>query len=303
MNSDVNNLQAFLCFDFSQAELRMLAEIAGDKLLIRQFQDAASDPGNPAKDIHCQVGHTLTGWSVEKIKSEKNARKVVKNMQFGLVFGKRKENMYDYVVSKIREIDGPDADLTGITKKFIEDCIDKYFEKYRGVAQYMRNTVAQAEHQGFVETLFGFRREIFQEDETRETFWGNQAINAPIQGSAHGLLLIALALLHLKPKTYNLLQVPVMEIHDALDFFVKVRDLPKAYLQGKHLLEVGVVEYVARHFKRQLQVPLVAEATTGFCLGSCVDYAGETADIWLPTWRKKHRDVEEKSWKALEQIV
>ena len=300
MNPQILDLTVFLCFDFSQAELRMLAEISGDPLLIRQFQEAAEDPdpNNPAKDIHCIVGNTLTGWPLERIKKEKNLRKLVKNMQFGLVYGKQKSNMYEYVVTKIREIDGVDADLTGITKQGVEDCVDRYFQKYSKVAQFMQDMQRQVEELGYVESIFGFRRDIF-EDDARDTFTGNQAINTPIQSSAHGLLLIALALLYRKPRTYNLLQTPVMEVHDALDFFVKVKDLSGAYAQGRHLLEVAVVEYVAKHFRRRLGVPLKAEASVGFCLGSQIEYTGEPANVWLPLWRQKHLEVEEKSWKEL----
>src|SRR6185369_1617986 len=205
LRKDVLDLTAFMAFDFSQAELRILAEVSGDPLLIKQFQDAANDPGNPLKDVHCQVGHQLTGWSPEKIKTDKNARKVVKNMQFGIVFGKGRDGMYDYVVHKIREIDGENADLTGVTREFVTNAYDAYFKRYKGVAKYMKEAQASGEENGFVETIFEFRRAIF-DDDARSTFTGNQSINTPIQSAAHTLLLIALALLHLKPKTYNLLQ-------------------------------------------------------------------------------------------------
>lgn len=298
MNSEILELTTFLAFDFSQAELRMLAEISGDALLIKQFQEAAADPGNPLKDIHCQVGHSMTGWDHIKIKESKSTRKVVKNIQFGLVFGKQKKGMYDYVVQKIREIDGEKADLTGITREFIEKCVDAYFARYKGVARYMKRMQEQVETDGYVDTLYGFRRQIF-EDDARDTFMGNQAINTPVQGSAHQLLLIALALLHMKPKTYALLQNVLMEVHDALVFLVKVRDLPAAFLQGKHLLERGVVDYTERHFKRKLKVPLLAEAEAGFCYGTCVEYSGEPLDEWLAKWRKNHTDKEAEAWKKL----
>ena len=301
MRSEVLDLKAFFALDYSQAELRILAEVSEDPLLIKQFQDAASDPGNPLKDVHCQVGHQLTGWSVEKIKKNPNARKVVKNMQFGIVFGKGRGGIYDYVVSRIREIDGENADLTGITRKFVEDSYDAYFKKYTGVARYMKTAQADGEEKGYVESIFEFRRAIF-DDDARSTFTGNQSINTPIQSAAHTLLLIAMALIHMKPRTFNMLQTPVMEVHDALDFFVKVRDLPEAHKQGKHLLEVAVVEYTAKHFKRKLKVPLIAEAEAGFCLGSLSEYGGEPVEEWLPKWREHHVAAEKKSWAELEKV-
>src|SRR5438128_1419801 len=104
---DIRDLYVFLAADGSQIEVRELAELSGDPLLIRQFREGI--------DIHCLVGSSLTGWSVERIKKEKNLRKMVKNMHFGIIFGLGRDSLYPYVVAKIRAIDGKKADLTGIT--------------------------------------------------------------------------------------------------------------------------------------------------------------------------------------------
>jgi DNA polymerase-1 len=263
-----------------------------DPLLISQFRKGL--------DIHCAVGNALTGWSFERIKAEKNLRKMVKNMHFGIVFGINEENVYDYVVAKIREIDGENADLTGITPETCKKCFRMYFVRYKGVARFIETMRAKAERDGYVETIFGFRRSIYQEDETRDTYWGNQAINSPIQGSAHTLVLMAMALLHQKPVTYSLLRPrPIMEVHDALFFLVKLRDLPRAFAQGKQLLETEVVEYSKKYFGKTLQVPLIAEAEAGFCLGSCVEFTGQPLPEFLDAWRAKHQKVEKESWKTL----
>jgi len=236
---------------------------------------------------------------VERIKNEKNTRKMVKNMHFGIVFGINEDNVYDYVVAKIREIDGENADLTGITPETCKKCYRAYFKRYTGVARFIEDQRMQAERDGFVETFFGFRRTIYQEDETRDTYWGNQAINTPVQSSAHTLILIAMALLHLKPRTYHLLQRSVMEVHDALYFLVKLRHLAEAYHQGKQLLETEVVKYTDRYFRRKLQVPLIAEAEAGFCLGSCVEYNAEPIEEFLKSWREKYHKVQKEAWKTL----
>ena len=291
MAQNGSDLTAFLIFDYAQAELRILAEVSDDALLISQFRSG--------QDIHCLVGHALTGWPVERIAKEKNLRKMVKNMVFGVVYGIGRANLYDYVVTKIREIDGLHADLTGITPKQVTFCYDQFFKRYTGVARYVTGQPIFAEAHNYVESIFGFRRVISQDDETRDTYWGNQAINTPIQSASHTMLLIALALLHLKPVTYNFLQTLLMEVHDALYWLVRVRNLPTAYLQGKHLLETAVVTYVSQHFKRKLRVPFVAEAEVGFCMGSAVGYAGTPYDEWLPRWRAKHLKVEAESWEKL----
>ena len=224
---------------------------------------------------------------------------MVKNMIFGTIFGLRRENLYPYIVTKIRQIDGENADLTGITPKRVGKLYDKFFKVYTGVAAYIERQLYEADHSGFVETLFGFRSEVRADDETRGTYYGNQAINRPVQGSAHQFLLIALALLHLKPRTYNMLQTPVMEVHDSLLFRVLVRDLAKAHRQGSQLLSQGVVQYAARHFGVHMRVPMIAEASAGFCMGSMVDYTGQPVAEFLPAWREKHLKVEEASWAKL----
>jgi hypothetical protein len=106
-----------------------------------------------------------------------------------------------------------------------------------------------------------------------------------------------LALLHMKPVTYSLLQTPVLEIHDQLVFFVKLRNLVSAYTQLMQLIQEGCVTYTLRHFKRQIRVPMLAEAQASFNLGSLIDYAGEPVEEFLAKWRIKQREVESKSWK------
>ena len=291
MREHIGELNTFLAFDYSQAEIRLLAEISNDALLISQLQSG--------RDIHCLVGSTLTGWAPERIANEKNLRRMVKNTVFGVIFGLGRDNLYPYVAGKIREIDGEKADMTGITPERLGKLYDKFFERYDGVARYVAEMRERAETVGVVESVWGFRREVFKDDETRDTYYGNQAVNAPVQSSAHGLMLIALALLHLKPKTYALLRKPVMEVHDALVFLTQVHGLPEAFRQGKHLLETAVVEYAKKHFKRQLRVPLIAEAEAGLTLGSLVDYDGGPVEEWLAAWRVKHREVEHKAFAEL----
>lgn len=274
------DLFTFLLFDYSQIEIRELAEVSGDKLLIQQFQSG--------EDIHCLVGNTLTGWSVEKIKKDHDTRRKVKTFHFAIVYGVGEDSMYTRF-----KAEGLKASRTLIHSYFT-----RYFKKYKGVAKFIEVSRQQAEEKGYVETLFGFRRRISSDDK-RGSYWANQAINTPIQGTAHQLVLIAIALLDLKPHTFNLLQCPLMEIHDALLWKVRVKDLPEVFAQGKQLLEHSVVDYTKRNFDITLQVPLVAEAKAGFCFGSMVDYNGGPVKEFLSSWRKKHQEVDAASWEEL----
>ena len=288
---NISDLWVFLSGDGSQIEVRLLGEVSGDPLLIQQF--------NTGQDIHCQVGNTLTGYSLERIRTEKNLRKICKNLHFGIIYGKGREGIYEYVVALIRKLEGAKADLTGITKVKTERLYDAYFRKYHGVRRYIEDMRRMAEEVGHVETIYGFRRAISQDNEDRSSFWGNQAINTPIQASAHQFLLVCMAMLHMKPVTYSLLQEPSMEIHDQLVFFVRLRNLPEAYKQFMQLFQEGAVAYTLRHFKRKIRVPMLAEVEAGFCLGSLVNYAGEPVDQFLPVWRKKQLEVDAKSWSDL----
>ena len=289
---ELEDLTCFLAVDGSQIEVRMLAELSGDKLLIQQF--------NSGEDIHCLVGHMLTGWSVERIRKEKNLRKMVKNMHFGIIFGIGRDSLYPYVIAKIRAIDGVNADLTGITPERLGKLYDRYFKVYTGVAAFIDEQRRLAEELGYVETLLGpFRRMISKDNSVRKTFWANQAVNSPVQGTAHQFVLISLALLHLKPRTYSLLRVPLMEVHDALYFLVKLRNLAAAYKQAISLFQVGAVDYAKQYFHKELHVPLIAEASAGFCQGSMVEYKGEPIPEFLASWRAKHLKVEKESWKDL----
>jgi DNA polymerase I-like protein with 3'-5' exonuclease and polymerase domains len=178
-----------------------------------------------------------------------------------------------------------------------------YFKKYRGVAAYIDSQRDFAMKNHYVETLFGFRREIRENDSTRSTYWGNQAINTPVQGTAHQFLLIALALLDLKPRTYNLLQRCIMEVHDALYFIVRLGDIAKAHQQLMHLFEVGAYEYAQTQFKLKLRVPILAEATAGMTMGSMIEYEGEPLDEFLTKWRVKQKEIDAKDWNDLMPVV
>ncbi len=293
LSKEILDLDIFLVLDYSQAEIRVLAEISSDEKLIALFNSSRD------VDIHSMVGSQLTGWSPERIKAEEVTRKMVKNTIFGVVYGIGRENLYDYIVGKIRAVDGENANLSGITKAKVSSLYDKFFKTYTGVAHYIEEYRAMAEKTGVVSSIFGFNREVRANDDTRGTYWLNQAINSPIQTSAHQLVLMAIALLHMKPKTYNQLLRPCMEVHDALYFFVKLRHLLEAYTQATQLLQDDVVEYAATHFNRRLRIPMIAEAKVGFCLGSLVKFDGQPLTEVLASWRKKHHDVEKKGWAEL----
>lgn len=279
---NIKDLKVLLAADYSGIELRILAWASGDELLISQF--------NSGQDVHSLVGVELTGWPYDKIRHDKDIRTAVKGFHFGIIYGLGPEN-------------GParlQAQGVKITKEQFKRYLARYFERYVGVKRFIDKCHHDVETKGVVESIFGFKRRIGRVDEERGTYYLNQAVNSPIQSAAHQLVLIAMALLRLEPKRYNLLQCPIMEVHDELVFSVMFGKLVEADAQLRHLFEVGVVNYIKNHFKMSLPIPLKAETKAGFNRGSMISFEDKETDTPLPIpsleeflteWRKKYWEV------------
>lgn len=280
------DLEVFLAGDYSQIEIRMLAECSGDKKLIAQFRKAAeANPSDPRSDIHCLVGAGINpAWSLEFIKKDKPTRTFVKNCHFGMVFGLDAHGLFYYLKAK-----GVDT-----SEEQAAEFHENYFKRYVGVAEFIERMRAFARKHGYVETIFGFVRMVGGSWEPdRKTSPENQAINSPIQGAAHTLLISAMAMLFARGKNFKVLQRLIMEVHDALVWRVRLRDLPTAYATAKHLLERAVPEYVLQTWGRELRVPLFSEFSAGFRYGVLADYAGQPVDVFLRTWLEKNAKVSE----------
>jgi hypothetical protein len=121
--------------------------------------------------------------------------------------------------------------------------------------------------------------DAYGEDESddRGSYWKNQAVNGPVQGSAHQLLICGLVNLLRKADVYSLLGIPPMEVHDALYFGVDVLQLLQAYKKGKYLLEKESLNTVASDFPDiNWKVPIVVDAKAGIRLGSTIKMNEET---------------------------
>lgn len=279
------DLDVFLSYDYGQIEIRMLAEVSQDPLLLRQLQDTTWD-------IHCHVGHELTGWDHQRIKDDEIMRRAIKAIHFGIIYGLGVRHLW----MKLR------SEGVKISERKVQQLRDAYFARYKRVVGYINEKRRMAEELHCVDTIFGFVRPINEEDE-RGTYWGNQAINTPIQGAAHQLMLNAMALLHLEPGKFNLLQKPLMEVHDALVFRAKVRNLVAAFQQGVNLLTVAVPEYCERVFNHALSVPLTSECKAGFRYGSMVVIDGDSPDAFRAKWLAKNAEVEAKVAKSMKRAA
>jgi DNA polymerase I len=287
------DLDVYLASDHSQLEIRVLAQMSKDKKLISLIQNG--------DDLHSDVGHELTGLLVEKIKKNREIRTAIKQLHFGIIFGMTAWAVFN----KLKTDTAERGEEFNMQFEEVEELYNSYFKKFKGVAQFIEEQHKFAEDNSYVSTLFGFLREItLAGDDTRGTFWANQAVNSPIQGTAHQLMLIAMAVLGMKPQTYKLLQQASMEIHDAFYVFSKLRMLKEAHEKFIHLMENEVLIHVKKWWPEvNWVVPLKAEAKAGFRLGVMVEYSGGSIEEFIENWCLANRKFDKKMKKDMLEAV
>ncbi|MFV8404113.1 DNA polymerase I [Vibrio harveyi] len=221
-----------LAVDYSQIELRIMAHLSGDQALLDAFRDG--------KDIHAATAAEIMGVSIEDVSSEQRRR--AKAVNFGLIYG-----MSAFGLAK----------QLGIPRGEAQAYMDKYFERYPGVMQYMEDTRSAASEQGFVETIFGRRLhlpEIQSRNGMRRKAAERAAINAPMQGTAADIIKKAMLLVDQWIQEEGNGRVKLlMQVHDELVFEVEESSLSEIESKVQNLMESAA----------ELKVPLVAEAGHG----------------------------------------
>ncbi|OIM99076.1 DNA polymerase I [Idiomarina sp. MD25a] len=155
-----------VAIDYSQIELRIMAHLSQDASLLRAFAQG--------QDIHRATASEVFGCSLEEVTDEQRRR--AKAVNFGLIYG-----MSAFGLS--RQLDIPRHEAQAY--------MDKYFERFPGVLEYMENTRETAKKQGYVSTLFGRRLplpEIKASNGARRKAAERAAINAPMQGTAADII-------------------------------------------------------------------------------------------------------------------
>ncbi|MES2047352.1 MAG: DNA polymerase I [Pseudomonadota bacterium] len=217
--------------DYSQIELRIMAHISGDTSLLNAF--AAGE------DVHRATASEIFGVGLSEVTSEQ--RRYAKVINFGLIYGMSAFGL---------------AGNLGIERSAAQSYIDKYFQRYPGVAQYMADTRAQAKAQGYVETVFGRRlwlAEINSPNGPRRQGAERAAINAPMQGTAADLIKLAMVAVQNWLERDGLQAKMIMQVHDEL-----VLEVPEAELE---LVKQKLPELMAH--VAELKVPLLAEVGVG----------------------------------------
>ncbi len=217
--------------DYSQIELRIMAHISRDENLLRAF--AAGE------DIHRATAAEIFGIAPDAVDSEQ--RRYAKVINFGLIYGMSAFGL---------------ARQLNLERAAAQQYMDRYFQRYPGVAEYMRVTREQAREQGYVETVFGRRlwlQEIRSSNAARRQGAERAAINAPMQGTAADLIKLAMVAVQQWLEQERMQSIMIMQVHDEL-----VLEVPQAELAtvqaGLHRLMTGVAS---------LAVPLLVEIGLG----------------------------------------
>ena len=220
-----------LSADYSQIELRMLAQMADEEVMIDAF--------NHGIDIHTKTAMQI--FDVDHDSVDANMRRSAKTVNFGIVYGQS-----DFGLSE----------QLGISRKEAHAFIDKYFASYPNIKSFMDSTIQFCEENGYVKTLFNRRRyikEISDKNYMMREFGKRAAMNAPIQGSAADLIKLAMIQIFERMRREQVKSRMILQIHDELIFDVWEDELE----QMKSIVEEGMQQAMT------LRVPLIAEANIG----------------------------------------
>ncbi|GAB2927170.1 DNA polymerase I [Rheinheimera gaetbuli] len=218
--------------DYSQIELRIMAHLSQDKALLDAFAHG--------RDIHRATAAEVFSVALEDVTADQ--RRSAKAVNFGLIYG-----MSAFGLAK----------QLGVGRNEAQQYVDRYFERFPGVLDYMERTRKQAHEQGYVETLFGRRLylpEINAQNMMRRKGAERAAINAPMQGTAADIIKKAMIKVDQwlsqqeKPAA-----VMIMQVHDELVFEVDADKVAQTKQQLTELMAQAA----------NLDVPLLAEAGDG----------------------------------------
>ena len=219
-----------LSLDYSQIELRLLAEMADIAVLKQAFRDGL--------DIHALTASQIFGIPLAEL--DKESRRRAKAINFGIIYGISAFGL---------------SNQLGVAQSLAKQFIDAYFLRYPGIRAYMESTKQFAHENGYVTTLFGRKCHIDGIKNAvgaKRGFAERQAINAPLQGSAadiikHAMVKIPSALAAAGSQARMLLQV-----HDELVF-----ELPESEIDNTAPLLKNIMENAA-----QLSIPLIVDYGT-----------------------------------------
>ncbi|MBM6628327.1 DNA polymerase I [Mammaliicoccus vitulinus] len=217
--------------DYSQIELRVLADITGDEHMKEAF--------TANEDIHTTTAMRV--FNVDKDEVTSNMRRQAKAVNFGIVYG-----ISDYGLSQ----------SLGITRKAAKKFIDDYLDSFPKVKEYMDTIVQDAKQKGYVETLLHRRRytpDITNRNFNLRSFAERTAMNTPIQGSAADIIKLAMVQFSNKMKDTDFNAKLLLQVHDELIF-----EVPEEELEAFKPFVEDIMDNAL-----ELSVPLSVESSYG----------------------------------------
>lgn len=190
-----------LSADYSQIELRIMAELSQDQNMLDAFAQG--------HDIHRATAARVYGVPIEEVTADQ--RRNAKAVNFGIIYGQSAFGL---------------SQSLGIPRKEAAEIIEQYFAQYTGIKQYMSRVVEFAKENGYVETIMKRRRylrDINSANMTVRGFAERNAVNAPIQGSAADMIKVAMIDIQKDITARSLQGKMIMQVHDELVF-----DVPQA---------------------------------------------------------------------------
>jgi DNA polymerase-1 len=217
--------------DYSQIELRLIAEISGEENMIKAFQDG--------EDIHASTAAKLFKIPLEEV--SKTQRGQAKTVNFGIIYGQGAFAL---------------AEQTGMSRTEAKQMIEAYFETYPKLKEYMAAQVSKAREQGYVETILGRKRHLKDINSNNFVVRGHaerNAVNAPVQGSAADVVKLAMIKIDKELDAQNLKTKMLLQVHDELIFEAPADEVEAASKLIKTEMERAL----------ETKVPLLVEVGVG----------------------------------------
>jgi DNA polymerase-1 len=215
--------------DYSQIELRVLAHLSKDEVLIEAFRRD--------EDVHSRTASEIFGVPIEKVTPV--MRREAKVINFGIIYG-----MSSYGLSQQLKIE----------PKIAQAYIDEYFKKYTGVQDYIRKSLEEARKKGYVTTLLNRRRylpDINSPTPAIRQASERMAINTPLQGTAADMIKVAMIRIQDRLESLHLSTKMIMQVHDELVFEVPDGEietgLPMIRNEMETVMELSVPLKVSIH--------------------------------------------------------
>jgi DNA polymerase-1 len=227
-----NENYVLLSADYSQIELRIIAELSKDAGMIEAFQSG--------QDIHKATAAKVYNISLEEVTSD--MRRNAKMVNFGIIYGISAFGL---------------SERLNIPRKEAAGIIENYFEKYPRIKAYMDESIEIARERGYVETIMGRRRylrDINSSNHTVRGFAERNAINAPIQGSAADMIKIAMINIYNDFKSKNITSKMLLQVHDELVFDVLLDEME---------IVKPIIAHHMKHAIPTLTVPIEIEMGIG----------------------------------------